>query len=326
MLRRTISIGILVVLELAVLAVFGLVGGAPKGHVVEALARAVGIAAAIGGMAFFLVDGVDIVRVWRMLRVELMKLFAHPFFYTSLFIVLLATALAALAASSGTGGFRRPQAMEMFATGAKWGLKLSAYVLVIFGGMLFAGEFDKGTIKVLLTRPLTRTDLFAAKCAAGLLLGGVLVATVLALAWSVGCWVGEIGPAWDSETYYASFSEADLNGHLWIALKLALISAVAPCFLGLFISNLMESSGYAVAAALILFISADTATTFVGSWAPYWPAYYSSYAFETLRSFAQGSSMAWKDHRGLPWQVPLAMMASCTAAGYVIFRWRNITV
>ncbi len=265
-----------------------------------------------------------------MLRVELLKLFAHPFFFASLAILLVATALAALAAANGeVTGFRRPHAMEIFASGARWGLKLSAYVLVIFGAMLFAGEFDKGTIKVLLTRPVTRTEVFIAKCLVGLLLAGILVTSVLGLAWGLGCAMGELGPAWDGENYVVMFPEAELDGHLAKALRTALLASVVGCFLGLLVSNTVESSGYAVAVALIVFIAIDTATAFFGSWAPYWAPYYPSYAFDTLKSYAQGSSTTWKaplHEHGMAWKVPGLTMVACALGGYGIFRFRNITV
>jgi ABC-2 type transport system permease protein len=270
-----------------------------------------------------------IFRTGRMIRVELMKLFAHPFFYVSVPIVLVATALAAWSAAGGGGAFRRPHALELFATGAKWGLKLAGYVLVIFGAMLFAGEYDRGTIKVLLTRPVTRTDVFLAKCIVGLLLGLLLVAMVLATAWGVGCAAGELGASWDAEQYVTQFSEAQLDGHLHKALRTALLAVLAACFVGLFVSNLVESSGYAVAIALIVFIAVDTATVFFQGWAPYWASMYPSYAFDTLKSYAQGSSVSWKQslhENHLPVWVPLSTMAACSAAGYAIFRARNITV
>ena len=268
-------------------------------------------------------------RTFRMLRVELMKLFAHPFFYISVSILLVATALAAWSAAGGGGAFRRPHAMELFATGAKWGLKLAGYVLVIFGAMLFAGEYDRGTIKVLLTRPVTRTDVFVAKCLAGLLLGALLIAMVLATAWGVGCAAGELGASWDSEQYVTQFSEAQLDGHLHKALRTALLAVLAACFIGLLISNFVESSGYAVAIALILYIAVDTATVFFQGWQPYWASTYPSYAFDTLKSYAQGSSVSWKPRlhdNHLPVWVPLWTMAACSGAGFAIFRSRNITV
>ena len=103
-------------------------------------------------------------RIGRLVRVELVKLTAHPFFVISLALVLLTTLLAGwVTAASSTTDWHRPHAVDIFAGASKWGIKLVSYVVLISGAMLFAGEFDRGTIKLLLTRPITRGEIFTAK-------------------------------------------------------------------------------------------------------------------------------------------------------------------
>lgn len=263
-----------------------------------------------------------------MVRVELMKLFAHPFFFVSLALLLGATALAAASiAGKDPTAWRGPHAVEIFAAGTKWGLRLAEYVLLVYGAMLFAGEFDRGTIKVLLTRPVTRTDVFAAKAITGVILAILLVAAILSVAWGLGCAWGELGPVWDGDHYVVFIGADVLQSHLERALGTAIPSVVAFVFVGLLLSNLMESSGYAVALALIAAVAINAATAMIASLAPCWAGFYPAYALETLQDYARGSATRWKPElhdQGLPLIVPLVTLALSSIGGFAVFRARNI--
>lgn len=276
-------------------------------------------------------------RVIRLIRVELMKLFLHPFFPIAVAILAAVTLLGAWAFEPKTTIWSGPHALLLFALGAKSGLKIAAFLLVVFGSLSFAGEFDKGTIRLMLTRPVTRTELFIAKCLTGLSLAALFFILVLALSFGFGCLRGELGPVWDGEQGLILSTSEGISAHAAKAVGMSVAGILAAVFLGIAVSTFVESSGFAVAIALTLFIGVDLGlglvreehTRYVFSWYP-------SYAFETLRSFAEGSSTLWRPAAEsrvtllgivkMPiWlAVPAASAAICSLVGYVLFRARNI--
>ncbi|MBI4566363.1 MAG: ABC transporter permease [Planctomycetes bacterium] len=273
-----------------------------------------------------------VTRIARLTRVELMKLVRHPFFWISLALLVAATLLGAWGQTVFSGAketvWRPHNAIQLFAYGAKLGVKMASFILVIFGAMLFAGEFDRGTIKILLTRPVTRTELFLAKGVTGFLLALFLFALVLALSFGYGCAHGELGPVWDTENYLTQSSEAQLADHAWRAVRLSAPAIVAAVFLGIAVSTLVESSGFAVAIALTLFIGVDLALGFLGTHAArYVFSLYPSYALDVLRGYAEGKSTMWRPElvRHTYWSVPLASAGASSLLGYAVFRLRNIT-
>jgi hypothetical protein len=147
---------------------------------------------------------------------------------------------------------------------------------------------------------------------------------------------GELGPVWDGEQGLILTAEEAISKHMAKAIGMSVAGVLAAVFLGIAVSNLVESSGFAVAIALTLFIGVDLGlglvredqTRYVFSWYP-------SYAFETLRSFAEGSSTLWRPAaearvnlgiaKGPMWlMIPAASAAVCACVGYVMFRLRNI--
>ena len=271
-------------------------------------------------------------RLLRLTRAELIKLTSHPFFYVSTSLIVLATVVGALMLREERETvWRSYNAIAVFAGGAKVGLKLATFVVLIFGSMLFSGEFDKGTIKILLTRPITRTDLFLSKSIVALGLALFMTGLVLAVALATGCTVGELGPVWDDESYNSNTPYERLLGHAGRAVGMSVGGVVAAAFLGMLVSNLVESSGFSVAMALTVFLLADEIVLRVfrnEELRKWFSNQYPGYAFDVLRDFARGSSTQWKEIfiSGAPYlTAPLASIAVFTAVGYVIFRLRNIT-
>jgi len=205
------------------------------------------------------------------------------------------TIFAAWAFEPKTTIWSGPHALLLFALGAKSGLKIASFLLVIFGSLSIAGEFDKGTIRLILTRPVTRTEVFLAKCLTGLGLAALFYAVVLGLSFGFGCLRGELGPVWDGEQGLVLSTTEAISSHAVKAVGMSAAGVLAAVFLGLAVSTVVESSGFAVAIALTLFIGVDLGlglvredhTRYVFSWYP-------SYAFETLRSFSEGSSTLWR--------------------------------
>jgi MFS family permease len=124
-------------------------------------------------------------------------------------------------------------------------------------------------------------------------------------------------------------STEEIAAHARKAFLITFLPFLAVGFLGILVSNLTESSGYAVAIALLVFI--------FGSLVSGWLSdrsqqkiflYYGSYAFDKLLVWSEGGTTRWNpdiDRRLLYITVPLLSIAVFIPAAFGIFRSRNIT-
>jgi ABC-2 type transport system permease protein len=272
-----------------------------------------------------------ITRIGRLTAAELLKLGSHPFLYVALGLLGVLTLGAAWVFEKPETAWRANHAVQLFGYGFQTGLKLATFVLVIFSSMLVAGEFDKGTIKNLLTRPVTRTDVFLSKVLTVLLLGLGLFAFVLYLSLAWGLAKGNLGPVWDDATYVIMRPADQIVAHARQAVLMCLPAFLAAGFLGLLVSTWTESSGYAVAAALVLFIAGDVLTGLLGGGKQQALFFhYGSHATQKLLELAEGGSATFKRdlvEGGFPlWiRVPALTIALFLPVSYGIFRSRNIT-
>jgi ABC-2 type transport system permease protein len=272
-------------------------------------------------------------RIGRLTAAEFLKLFSQPFLYIALFVLLFFTPGVELLRPIFSGQretvWRSFHSVQLFAYGFQFGLKIATYILVIFSSMMFAGEFDRGTIKNLLTRPVTRLDFFVAKCAtvmglAVMLFGFVFfVSAVVALGW------GDLGPVWDDSQYIIQRSTEEILAHARKAVFMSFVAFLAAGFLGIFVSNLTESSGYAVAFGLGLFLVADLGSGMLLDRAKQKLfMYYPSYALEKLSQFSEGTTTRWNpdiDAQGLYVLVPALYIVAFIPLAFSIFRTRSIT-
>ncbi|HVR86630.1 MAG TPA: ABC transporter permease [Planctomycetota bacterium] len=272
-------------------------------------------------------------RVRRLVAGEFLKLYAQPFFYFALVLVFVLTLMAELLVPIFRGQketlWRSYHSLQLFAYGFKWGLQVATFVLLIFSGMLFAGEFDRGTIKNLLTRPITRLEFFLAKCVTVTTLAALLYVFVFFVSMTYALWRGDLGPVWDDTQFIIMRSHEEIVAHARKAFVITFLPFLAVGFLGILVSNLTESSGYAVAIALLVFI--------FGSLVSGWLSdrtqqkiflYYGSYAFDKLLVWSEGGTTRWNpdiDARRLYVSVPLLTIAAFVPSAFGIFRWRNIS-
>jgi ABC-type transport system involved in multi-copper enzyme maturation permease subunit len=272
-----------------------------------------------------------IARISRLVSAEFIKLFS-TFFFVLVGFVGLATLLSAWFLPYVAGGetaWRHFHAIDLFATGFLWGLRAASFALVILSGMVFAGEFDRGTIKNLLTRPITRTDLFVAKCVTVLLLGTGLFALTLYVSLAYGLARGDLGDVWLPDQYVIMRPYALLAATAKKAVLMSFLPFLAAGFLGILVSNWTESSGYAVAIALMLFLCGWFLTDHL-------PLvlqrrsffFYTPYVLEKLVLYARGGTEHWEESletQLLYLKVPLASIGILLPPAYAIFLRRNIT-
>ncbi len=273
-----------------------------------------------------------ITRVGRLVQGELIKLGAQRFLYLSLLLIAVGTVGAeqvfVLLRDTKASAWGTLHSIQLFSYGWGFGLKLATFVLVIASSMLIAGEFDRGTIKVLLTRPVTRSEFYLSKVLTLLLLGVFLFAFVLlvALGWAFA--FGSLGPVWDDTAYLIQREADEIQSHAARAVGISALSFLAAGFLGLLVSTWTESSGYAVAIALVLFLFGDILTGLVGDrFQEKLFFHYGPYAVDKLKEFAQGGTTRWAPRvveRSTHITVPLVYIAIFVPAAYALFRTKNI--
>ncbi len=272
-------------------------------------------------------------RVARLIRAEFLKIFGHPFVYVALAVV----AAASIGGACLGPGFRAQKetvwrhfnSIQLFAYGFDYGLTFATYVLVIFSSMMFAGEFDRGTIKNLLACPVTRLDLFIAKGLSTVALSVILFVFVLYVSLAYALARGDLGPVWDTDYYLVQREYGFIAAFARKAVLICFLPFLAAGFMGLLVSNWTESSGYAVAMGLILFLLAELATRMMTRGREFLFLHYAPYTLEMLKRFAEGGGEMWRselDEKLLYVKVPLLYMAAFIPPAYGIFRARNIHV
>ena len=272
-------------------------------------------------------------RIGRLTAAEFLKLFSQPFFYITMAVVLVSTLGAEIVRPIFSGQresvWRSFGSVQLFAYGFQFGMKIATYVLLIFSSMMFAGEFDRGTIKNLLTRPITRLDFFVAKCVTVTSLAVMLFGAVFYASAVYALWRGDVGPVWDDSQFIIQRSTQEILAHARKAIVMSFLAFLAAGFLGVLVSNLTESSGYAVAFGLGLFLVADLGTGMLLDRAKQKMfMYYPTYALEKLAQFSEGTTTRWNpdiDAQLLYVLVPGVYMAVFIPLAFSIFRTRSIT-
>lgn len=275
-------------------------------------------------------------RVLRLVLAEGIKIGSQRFLYLSVFLLCVGVLLSAWLQPMLTGQketeWSRYNSYQLFAYGAKFGNWMASYVLVVFSSMLFAGEFDRGTIKNLLTRPVTRTDVFLAKVFSSVLLALLLYGVVLFVSYLYSVSWGELGPVWDTQQYEMKRTAEEMSATMLYAILVGFLPLLGACFFGILISNLTESSGYAVAIAVIAFFLIDFSTGFLHpeTRLKFFNAYLTE-GFEVLRRRSEGEGWPGFPPRASRWfsegtyvKIPVLYMAGFLSAAYGIFRWKNI--
>jgi len=164
-----------------------------------------------------------------------------------------------------TGAQTLPRnAFRFFAIGLRFGVSMGIFILVLIAGLSLSAEAGQGTLKMVLVRPVHRTDLFLAKVLTLFLYALILLACVagtgLVLAGSFQN--SDFGPVVDPqysdpENPYI-YTEADeMWGHLFRAVGLLILPMLAAGALGLTVSILFENPGVASGTAVVSFLALE---------------------------------------------------------------------
>lgn len=128
-------------------------------------------------------------RILRVTGIEFYKLRhrAAPYVLVALLLAIVVgqAAKTAFAESSKPDRTRELNAYVVFADASGTGLLVASVLLVLYASVVFSGEVNGGTLKGLLTRPVTRLELLLGKVSALLLvafgLGGAVIGVAAAM-------------------------------------------------------------------------------------------------------------------------------------------------
>lgn len=277
-------------------------------------------------------------RVARLVVAEGIKLGSHPFLYIAAPLLIVGTAgwayLRPILQGPRESEFAKFNSYQLFSYGSNLGMLIASCILVFFTSMLFSGEYDRGTIKNLLTRPVTRTDVFLSKVVIALLLALGLYAIVLYVSSLYGVARGDLGAVWDTQIYDMKRTASQMQRYTVQTILVSFLPLLAAGFLGILISNLIESSGYAAATAVIIYILLYLVTTF------FMPerlqvkffTFYLTDGVDILRRYAEGEgTLGYEPGHEAEWfrdklflKVPLLYMGGFLAVAYGVFRAKNI--
>ncbi len=279
----------------------------------------------------------------KALRSELLKVFLNPLLYVFLAILIILTPLFTYLNLKYVNpytekDFNMLPSLLVFSYGCQLGLPLAGYIIVAFSCMLFAGEFDRGTIKNLLTRPVTRTNLYFAKVMTAIIIACMFYFAVIWSSFFFATVTGEMGNIWADESFQIRSSAQEMSFHFGLAILMSFVSFLCLALLGVAISNMINNSGYAVATGLIFLVVLSIAVRMVReSTQLFFFNYYIGYAYETLRDFSVGTVTARWDPKILKYplseggmHVPIHIIVPAAYAfifmtiSYITFKFKQI--
>ncbi len=200
-----------------------------------------------------------IARCFRMMRAELRKLRAQRFTLVGLVISMLAALAAALiyatiADKSGPDSSAPP---PNFFAAFSWGLWMgsffASFILVTIGASSLSSEFSEGTARLVMIRPVHRSELVLGKTLALLVVGLVFVVALVAvsaIAARIKCgW----GPVLDPDYGLKGVVTFGTDVMVRDTLKAFVMALPAMCVLplvGMCIGSFIDHPGFAVGAAV----------------------------------------------------------------------------
>lgn len=125
---------------------------------------------------------------------------------------------------------------------------LGFLIVLLFSSSLVSPELASGSIRIMLVRPLRRSELIAAKILTGMTYALVLNLLALGTAWIVAAWWGElIGVYYGAELLHG---DQEMAGAYAAAAGLALLPQFAGVALGVFLSACTKNTAAAITSAI----------------------------------------------------------------------------
>ncbi len=288
-------------------------------------------------------------RVWRLTRFELAKLFRQWFVYACFALTAGMTWLGIHFTSEEMEGFWKRTGFDYIVQGVSMALVLLPMMLLVIGSRSVSGEASGGTLRTVMTRPITRTDFILAK---------ILSLVVLSLTLYLAMLLVAEGLAWHkADRFRALFPTYPVGGGREVPsqtpartiaellqesvrnLSLLYLPLLSAALFGLFVSVLFNNEGVSVSISALFFLpylicagvypSAGSKGILPSKYAQWLAQYHLVTPLDKLRLYVEGYS------HGYGWSgeelvraigVPLGYVVVLSAISLWVFRKRNILV
>lgn len=286
-----------------------------------------------------------LLRILRLVRFELEKLLRQKLPYVVLFPIVGSVLLVMLNAT-GVNGEAPSNPMirngfEYLAASCLWALRLVSVFAVVLASLSLSSEASHGTYRMVLVRPVTRTDVFAAKALVVVLVVLALFAATALLSWGA---LHLVHGFWRDGSYVSPLNEgrytlmgeevvsdpnrskAQLAADFRLALLLSLLPLIASGFFGLLISSIFDNTGAAVGLAMFFAVFLYGFASVDRRAGKYVFSHSLEYGLTVAKHRAEGySDKKWEEEEiERAWLVPLISGAAFLGAAYVVFVKRDI--
>jgi ABC-2 type transport system permease protein len=284
-------------------------------------------------------------RVGRLVRFELAKLFRQKMPYVVLFPIVGAIMLVMMRGldvqGEAVGDPRIRNGFEYLGTACLWALRLVSVFAVVIASLSLSGEASQGTYRMILVRPVTRTDVFVSKA---LVVAVVVLALFIATALLSYFMLHLVHGFWREGSYMSPLNEgrytlmgeevlSDPNrtkdvlvSDFRLAMALSILPLLASGFFGLLISSLFDNTGAAVGLAMFLAIALYGYAQVDRKAGKYVFSHSLEYGMSLAKHRAEGySDRKWEEGEiQRTWVVPLLSGVVFLGAAYAIFVKRDI--
>ncbi len=149
---------------------------------------------------------------------------------------------------------------------------ITLLTIIVAGGIL-ATEFNQGTIKLLLIRPVSRLKILASKYVTVLLFALTLLVILFVWSWIVGAILFGVNGMNPSAVIYqmAGYTQVNLLSEIGIEFGLSLVNLIMMATFAFMISTIFRNSSMAIGFAIFLMFAGNLVINFVGQydWAKY---------------------------------------------------------
>lgn len=149
---------------------------------------------------------------------------------------------------------------------------ISLFTIIVAGGIV-SNEFNWGTIKLLLMRPISRTEILIAKYLTTLLFSLTLLLILFSFSWILGIALfGSEGTNVPYLTYEnGTVKETSMLNHVLIQYGLRSINLIMMATFAFMISSIFNNSSFAIGSSIFLMMTGNTIVAFLKeySWVKY---------------------------------------------------------
>ncbi|MFH0889190.1 MAG: ABC transporter permease [Planctomycetota bacterium] len=229
-------------------------------------------------------------RIWTLTKIELYKLARQKFFYIAFFLVMAVVIVSVLSELFSSDKTAQINGFSTLILGCLNGFKISAFLILIMGSLLFASETTLGTIKTILVAPIRRSELIIAKVITVIILALLFTLLIESISfissWTIYGFADITDPTFPDIIHLSKSAMLLYIAYTFIHIILPLITIG---LMGLFVSTFIENAGIAVAISIIVYLIMDT--FIVGLFenlSTYLFNYYLNYYLATLKDISEG--------------------------------------